>query len=190
MTVALVASTSRGNVTLSSKDTSVNPLINPNWLGTSTDQQVAIGGFRRARQIFNATGLVVGPEFSPGAQVQTDEQILAYIRKTMTTIHHAVGTCTSRITLKAPLKTGTDQIIGPMGKKGDNQAVVDSNGKVFGVTGLRIVDSSVFPILPPGHPQATVCKYFLCTPLSYPSNQFSASDSLAEKLSAAIGLGQ
>ncbi|MCJ1449298.1 MAG: hypothetical protein MMC23_009818 [Stictis urceolatum] len=143
MTVALVASTSRGNVTLSSKDTSVNPLINPNWLGTSTDQQVAIGGFRRARQIFNATGLVVGPEFSPGAQVQTDEQILAYIRKTMTTIHHAVGTC-------------------PMGKKGDNQAVVDSNGKVFGVTGLRIVDSSVFPILPPGHPQATVfLSYFI-----------------------------
>lgn len=45
-----------------------------------------------------------------------------------------------------------------MGKAGDPDAVVDSHGKVFGVNKLRLVDISTFPILPPGHTQANVCK--------------------------------
>ena len=45
-----------------------------------------------------------------------------------------------------------------MGKAGDPDAVVDSRGKVFGVHGLRVVDVSAFPLLPPGHIQSTVCK--------------------------------
>ena len=45
-----------------------------------------------------------------------------------------------------------------MGKPEDPRAVVDSTGKVYGVQKLRVVDISVFPLLPPGHPQATVCK--------------------------------
>ena len=47
-----------------------------------------------------------------------------------------------------------------MGKQGDPNAVVDSTGKVFGVSGVRVVDVSAFPLLPPGQPQATVCEYF------------------------------
>lgn len=43
-----------------------------------------------------------------------------------------------------------------MGKKDDPQAVVDSNARVYGVKGLRVVDASAFPLLPPGHPQSTV----------------------------------
>lgn len=46
-----------------------------------------------------------------------------------------------------------------MGQAADPYAVVDSSGKVFGVSGLRVADASVFPLLPPGHPQATVCEY-------------------------------
>ena len=45
-----------------------------------------------------------------------------------------------------------------MGKRGDPDAVVDSKAKVIGVTALRVVDASSFPLLPPGHPQATICK--------------------------------
>ena len=45
-----------------------------------------------------------------------------------------------------------------MGKKGDPNAVIDAGGKVFGVTGLRVVDASAFPFVPPGHIQATVCE--------------------------------
>lgn len=45
-----------------------------------------------------------------------------------------------------------------MGEAGNPKAVVDSRGKVFGVSRLRIVDASVFPFLPPGHTQSTVCE--------------------------------
>jgi hypothetical protein len=45
-----------------------------------------------------------------------------------------------------------------MGKASDKNAVVDSNANVIGVNGLRVVDASAFPFLPPGHPMATVCK--------------------------------
>lgn len=93
--MVLVAPTSRGNVTLNSTDTSFNPLVYPNWLGTTIDQEVAVGAFHRARQLANATGLVVGPEFFPGPVVQSDEQILEWIKGSVTTIHHAVGTCES-----------------------------------------------------------------------------------------------
>ena len=44
-----------------------------------------------------------------------------------------------------------------MGKRNDTMAVVDSEGKVIGVEGLRIADASVFPFLPPGYPQSVVC---------------------------------
>ncbi len=47
---------------------------------------------------------------------------------------------------------------GAMGKRSNPNAVTDPTGKVYGVQGLRVVDASAFPLLPPGHPQATVCK--------------------------------
>lgn len=45
-----------------------------------------------------------------------------------------------------------------MGNSDDASAVVDSKARVFGTRGLRVVDISAFPFLPPGHPQATVCE--------------------------------
>ncbi|KAL9117566.1 MAG: hypothetical protein Q9187_005894, partial [Circinaria calcarea] len=135
MSIALLSTTSRGNVTINSTDTNRNPLVSPNWLLTTTDQELAVQAFKRARQVANATGIIVGPEYLPGPTVQTDAQILEYLKRTVGTIWHACGA---------------------MGQVGDPHAVVDSYGKVFGVSGLRIVDASVFPLLPPGHPQATV----------------------------------
>ena len=43
-----------------------------------------------------------------------------------------------------------------MGLSTDPMAVADSHGRVYGVQGVRVIDSSAFPILPPGHIQATV----------------------------------
>ena len=43
-----------------------------------------------------------------------------------------------------------------MGRESDPMAVVDSHARVYGVTGLRVVDASAFPFLPPGHPQSSV----------------------------------
>ena len=146
LNVAVLATTSRGNVTLNSTNANDNPIISPNWLLTTADQEVAVQGLKRARQIVASMGITVGPEFAPGPSVQTDEEILSYIQQTVGPIHHASATCA-------------------MGKAGNPNAVVDTQGRVFGVEGLRVVDISIFPFLPPGHPQSTVCKSF-CLPLS------------------------
>ena len=93
VTVAVLTTTSRGNVTINSTDTSLNPLISPNWLLTQTDQEVAIQGFKRARQIAAASGVTKAPEFAPGPGTETDAQILEYLQRTVITIHHASTTC-------------------------------------------------------------------------------------------------
>jgi choline dehydrogenase-like flavoprotein len=46
-----------------------------------------------------------------------------------------------------------------MGVETDSMAVVDSHARVYGVQGVRVVDASAFPLLPPGHPQSTICKF-------------------------------
>ena len=93
ITIAVLATTSRGNVTINSTDTNSNPLVSPNWLSTTTDQELAVQGFKRAREIANLTGITVGPETSPGIQTQTDAQILEYNKQTLAPIHHASATC-------------------------------------------------------------------------------------------------
>ncbi|KAL8817171.1 MAG: hypothetical protein Q9223_003954 [Gallowayella weberi] len=139
ITAILVAPLSRGNVTISSANPADPPVINPNWLTDPADAEVAVAAFKRLRDIWqNMNGTTIGSEFYPGtATVRTDAQILAYVRNALIQIWHASATC-------------------KMGKTGDPDAVVDSRGRVFGVQGLRVVDASVFPVLPPGHPQATV----------------------------------
>ena len=47
-----------------------------------------------------------------------------------------------------------------MGAINDTNAVVDTRARVIGVKGLRVVDASAFPLLPPGHPMSTICKFF------------------------------
>ena len=90
--VALVAPLSRGNVTIISPDTAVNPLVSPNWLLDKTDQHVAVQAVKRARQIASATGIVV-QEIAPGDDVQTDDEILAWVRSVTIPIYHASATC-------------------------------------------------------------------------------------------------
>ncbi|PWY73064.1 glucose-methanol-choline oxidoreductase [Aspergillus heteromorphus CBS 117.55] len=140
LAVALAAPRSRGNLTIASADTAVAPLINPNWLTDPVDIEVAIAGLKRARQFWQTRAmqpLVIGDEAFPGPAVQTDAQIEAVIRQDFSTVWHASCTCA-------------------MGPAEDPMAVVDGQGRVFGVQGLRVVDASIFPLLPPGHPQATV----------------------------------
>ncbi|KAJ0335136.1 hypothetical protein COL922a_009668 [Colletotrichum nupharicola] len=137
---AMVAPVSRGNVTIKSSDTAVLPLVNPNWLSAKADQEVAISWWRRMREVWNTDvvqEIVIGEEYWPGKDKDTDEEILALIQDSLMTVWHAAGTC-------------------KMGKRSDDMAVVDNEAKVFGVQGLRVVDASSYPILPPGHPQSTV----------------------------------
>ena len=143
--VGLAAPMSRGTVNIISNDTANLPLINPNWLTHEVDQQLVVAGYKRARAMFNTTSMkpiLIGPEFFPGAalHVETDEEILDFARASFSTVFHASCTCA-------------------MGMASDDMAVVDSQARVFGVNKLRVVDISAFPLLPPGHPVATICKF-------------------------------
>lgn len=139
----LVAPLSRGTVGISSADMRDPPIINPNWLTHPTDQAVAVAGYKRARALFESSAMhpvLVGGEYFPGSNVTSDQEILALIKQSFGTVFHASCTC-------------------KMGNNSDASAVLDSKAKVRGVKNLRVVDASSFPLLPPGHPVATVCKY-------------------------------
>ncbi|KAL9629342.1 MAG: hypothetical protein Q9204_005326, partial [Flavoplaca sp. TL-2023a] len=141
LAVSIVAPLSRGNLTITSRSTADPPLINPNWLTARADMDVAIAGFKRVREFWNTDPMrefrVGEDEAFPGLQVQSDAEIEEIVKRSMNTIYHAACTC-------------------KMGRVNDTMAVVDGLGRVRGTKGLRVVDASVFPSLPPGHPQASV----------------------------------
>ncbi|CAG8978030.1 hypothetical protein HYALB_00000700 [Hymenoscyphus albidus] len=136
----ILAPLSRGNVSIRSSSMSDQPLINMNRLSHPADMEVLIAALKRGRQLWNtpaANAIKIGEEIIPGAAVQSDEQIAAYIKDNLLHICHASATCS-------------------MGSKNDPMAVLDSKAKVYGVNGLRVVDASAFPFAIPGHPQASV----------------------------------
>lgn len=138
----IIAPLSRGNISINSSEMTTPPIINPNWLTSTTDQELAIQAFKRAREIWQVledAGLTVdvGEEYFPGLNVTTDKDILDFIQRSLMTIYHAACTC-------------------KMGKPDDRMAVVDSRARVYGTQNLRVVDASSFPILPPGHPQSVI----------------------------------
>jgi choline dehydrogenase len=136
--VCMLSPFSRGNLTISSPDASIPPVINPNWLTDSRDKDQAIASFKRARQIWaQMSNITVGDEFKPGPETQSDEDIWRWIQKDTITIWHASSTC-------------------KMGRSDDPLAVVDSKARVYGTQGLRVVDASAFPFLTPGHPQSGI----------------------------------
>ena len=169
--VALVAPFSRGNVTIQSPDMQDHPLINPAWLTDPRDQEVAVAGYKRVRQIFASSALqpiIIGSEAYPGLNVSSDAQILKQIQKDFGAVYHASCTC-------------------KMGRANDTTAVVDSKANVIGVKGLKVVDASSFALLPPGHPMATVCEFFRPSCCGLARSFANASvDMFAEKIADEI----
>lgn len=101
-----------------------------------------VAGYKRVRDLWNTPkmkGVRIGEEAFPGPKVASDKQILDLIRQSVAPVFHPVGTCA-------------------MGRANNKDTVVDSHARVLGTKGLRIVDASILPILPPGHPVATVCE--------------------------------
>jgi choline dehydrogenase len=126
---------SRGEITLASADPFAEPLIDPNYLSTEEDRRALREGVKQARAVFAQAALAPyrGAEFKPGAHIQSDDEIDAYVRATAETIYHPVGTC----------RMGSDK-----------SSVVDPACKVRGVKGLRVVDASVMPTLIGGNTNA------------------------------------
>jgi choline dehydrogenase len=120
---------SRGHVRVRSADPHEHPEILFNYLDREEDRE----GFRRCvrltREIIAQPAMdpFRGEEIAPGAEVQSDDEIDAFVRQTMESTYHPCGTCR-------------------MGE--DAMAAVDSELRVRGLDGLRVVDSSVFPSEP------------------------------------------
>ncbi|MEH1887711.1 GMC family oxidoreductase [Nostoc sp.] len=133
--LALVKPQSRGSVTLQSGNAAAPPVIQVNYLQHKADLQALVNGIKIARQLAHADAFaeIVGTELAPGLDVTSDTGIAAYIRQAVNTFWHPVGTC----------KMGTDCM-----------AVVDSELRVHGVEGLRIVDASIMPTITTGNTNA------------------------------------
>lgn len=128
---------SRGTVTLQSPDPHAAPAIDPALLSAAEDIQPLIRAIKLARRILAAPNFARyhGIELAPGKALQSDEEIAQFIRASSYTVHHQVGTCR-------------------MGEHPD--AVVDSQLRLRGLEGLRVVDASVMPRLIGGNTNAVV----------------------------------
>jgi choline dehydrogenase len=134
--VTNVRPTSRGALTLKSADPAVSPAINPNYLSTPEDQQVAADSIRVTREIVRQPALQkYSPvEFLPGNSTEDNDEagLVKAAGDIGTTIFHPVGTA-------------------QMGRDGDTRAVVDARLRVIGVESLRVVDAAVMPSITSGN---------------------------------------
>ncbi|MCB9948037.1 MAG: choline dehydrogenase [Rhodospirillaceae bacterium] len=126
--------TSRGRLALRSTDPKDAPILQPNYLSTDDDVRDFREALTLTREVFAQAAFdpYRGPELLPGPQVQTDAQIDAAIREHAETAYHPSCTC----------KMGSDPFSADPGSGG---AVVDGYGRVHGIEGLRVVDSSIMP---------------------------------------------
>jgi choline dehydrogenase len=131
--------TSRGEVRPRSLDPAAKPVIHPNYLSTDEDRRVAAEAIRLTRRIIAARALArfAPEEYRPGAQAQSEADLVRAAGDLGTTIFHPVGTCR-------------------MGPDGDAEAVVDPRLRVRGLRGLRIADASVMPTITSGNTNAPV----------------------------------
>lgn len=132
----LIRPTSRGHLALASTDPSAAPLLDPNYLATSEDVDALLFSYEQCEAIGRAPALAeewgAKPIF-PDENVTDRDNKVAWIRKTVGTYHHMVGTC----------RMGVDE-----------GAVVDPLLRVRGVDGLRVVDASIMPEITSGNTNA------------------------------------
>jgi choline dehydrogenase len=133
--IAVLRPASLGKLWIKSVDPRAHPAILHNFLATPDAERVAVDAVRLTRKIVAGRALArfEPEEFMPGAKAQTDDEILAYARASVSTVFHPVGTC----------KMGQDSL-----------AVVDERLRVRGFEGLRVVDASIMPVLVSGNTNA------------------------------------
>lgn len=132
--VGPMRSASRGEVTLRSADPADHPRIQFNYMSDPADWEDFRTCIRLTREIFGQEAFAPfsGKEIQPGADVQSDAALNAFIKEHVESAYHPCGTC-------------------KMGSKDDPMAVVDAECRVIGVEGLRVADSSIFPRIPNGN---------------------------------------
>jgi choline dehydrogenase len=138
LVASAVAPDSRGSVRLASADPLGAPLVDPGLLREPRDIERLEAGLSMIRQA--AAGAAFArfgvTEAHPGPEVRGAD-VWAWIRRTVSSYYHPAGTCR--------IGPGTDQ-----------DAVTDPELRVHGISGLRVADASVMPLVPNAHPNATV----------------------------------
>uniref|UniRef100_A0A674ML24 Choline dehydrogenase n=1 Tax=Takifugu rubripes TaxID=31033 RepID=A0A674ML24_TAKRU len=132
--VGPMRSTSVGWLKLKSTDPLDHPILQPNYLSTDIDVWEFRQCIKLSREIFaqRAFDAFRGAEVQPGPEVQSDADIDAFIRKKADSAYHPSCTC-------------------KMGSPSDPAAVVDSQTRVLGLEGLRVVDASIMPSIVSGN---------------------------------------
>jgi choline dehydrogenase len=132
--VGPMRSASRGAVTLRSNDPADDPVIRFNYMSEESDWVDFRRCIRLTREIFaqDAFAPYARHEIQPGADVQCDDALDDFIREHAESAYHPCGTCR-------------------MGRADDPDAVVDPEGRVIGMDGLRVADSSIFPRITNGN---------------------------------------
>lgn len=137
LATSLMLPRSRGTIRLASAEPGMPPLIDPNYYADPRDLHTFVAGLRATRKIGRAAALDQwrGQEVLPGPDVSEDGSLRAYLRRNLRTYGHPGGTC----------RIGTDGL-----------AVVDTELRVRGISGLRVADASVMPSAPSANTNATV----------------------------------
>jgi len=132
--VGPMRSPSRGSVTLRSADPADAPVIRFNYMSHDKDWSDFRKCIRLTREIFAQPAFApyYKHEIQPGEALQSDEDLNGFIRDHVESAYHPCGTAR-------------------MGRRDDPMAVVDPEARVIGVEGLRLADSSVFPLIPNGN---------------------------------------
>jgi choline dehydrogenase len=127
---------SRGSLRIISPDPHRPPSITPRYLSAEQDVADALAGCKLLRRLAATRPLadVNTGEIKPGPEIVTEQDLLADFRNRADTVYHPVGTCA----------------MGP----DPRTAVVDAQLRVHGITGLRVIDASIFPALTSGNTNA------------------------------------
>lgn len=114
-----------------SSDAFLPPEIQGNYLGEAEDRRVLLAAMRLCRRILQSDPFkpYVAAEHWPGAERQSDEELLDHARRTCNTAYHPMGTCR-------------------MGPAKRNDTLVDDALRVHGIEGLRVADVSIMPMIP------------------------------------------
>ncbi|KAF7336850.1 hypothetical protein MVEN_02121300 [Mycena venus] len=134
----LLRPTSRGAVLLNNADPWTLPSVNPNYLQSPHDLEKLMRGFRLIIKIARAEAMEAyldhkdtNPELDHAIHLKTDDELREVVRERVETIYHPTSTCR----------------MAPQEQNG----VVDSKLRVYGIQGLRVCDASIFPWIISGH---------------------------------------
>jgi choline dehydrogenase len=131
----ILRSESTGSIHIASSAPNRPPAIRFNFMSAQLDRDVTLEAMRVTRRIMTAPAMqgIATDEIMPGVNIQSDDEMLDWVRKNAETTYHPVGTC----------KMGSDRM-----------AVVDDQLRVHGMQGLRVADASIMPTLTSGNTNA------------------------------------